>query len=1023
MGFALNYSSVANITGVLITGLALTYFASRRNKTTVTWIGVAFFPCFLVTFALYIYMNTALDVSSFWPYLFAHVVQAVSWTSQIFLAYRLFAVTSKREYWIVNGFYVVASLVALVWMYFHFEKLPTYNFSDDSIGFSIAGPPVFSVIFALGSVLMVQIALRKAVYFSKLEEPSEWERARNAGAWSRVKYSARRLVSPVGQNAQVCRALAVLFTLGFGATVSYALASFELMRAETFSQFFVSVSIVMSFFFIVTLINNAGQPFTFMTKVVGITLTFLLLTFVHFSGITMEKAKTDYQTTLAQDARWVRDLVKNKLLVPESIPDNVSYILTRDPNSGPYSNESLFLFMREGKFNREYLSEENDRIMTYVTASGKQDDILSSWFLYLIALQQGNFSPEYHGQFVTSPGRFIFYSFVEGDQFYEVGFSHNAYRAELHAMGMQLLYALFGSVAIVLVVFPLFFKQNLVQPLERLLVGVRKVDEGDLAATVVNTVPDEFGALSASFNKMTQTLRKNRDELEQYSRHLEAMVQERTAELRAANQSITTMVNSLGQGFLLVDPSGVCLPTYSKACEQLLEAVPAGKSWADVLKLPPDQRDGFEKWLSVVFEELLDFEDAAALAIGGTVFKHSDDSRHITLEYKPVRSEEGRMAQFVVIATDKTAERDAKLEAQREQEHAKLILMLMKNKVGFVEFIRDAKKLMASMKGYSESTDQAEFDYPLVLRQLHTVKGSAAMFSVIPLKKKAHDYESEFIEMRKPGTAPLSVLREKLGICATDLEATLSAMIEEHKDFLVDLLEKDDEMLEIPRSALTAFYRDLASIPGAGSLKERFASTFISQPIQKYFSHFDSIVDVTAEGLQKKVSPIVFKNGDLRIDGDQYGTLFSSLVHAFRNAVDHGIEPPEDRKSVSKPEAGRIEVEFQRAELEGKPVLKIEIRDDGAGIDPAKIRKKLTKEGRAAEAERETDHEVIQHVFDSGLSTKEAVTEHSGRGVGMDAIKFAAEELGGKVHVNSKVGSGSTLVVYVPELSSDLSAN
>jgi two-component system chemotaxis sensor kinase CheA len=106
-------------------------------------------------------------------------------------------------------------------------------------------------------------------------------------------------------------------------------------------------------------------------------------------------------------------------------------------------------------------------------------------------------------------------------------------------------------------------------------------------------------------------------------------------------------------------------------------------------------------------------------------------------------------------------------------------------------------------------------------------------------------------------------------------------------------------------------------------------------------------------------------------------------------------------------------VHFTRQDLPA-PTLRISLHDDGGGVDPQKIRTRLASKGIATD--QETDDQVIQHLFDSQFTTKDRITETSGRGVGLDAIKYEALQLGGKLWIESTLGAGSTLIVEVPYL-------
>jgi two-component system chemotaxis sensor kinase CheA len=140
--------------------------------------------------------------------------------------------------------------------------------------------------------------------------------------------------------------------------------------------------------------------------------------------------------------------------------------------------------------------------------------------------------------------------------------------------------------------------------------------------------------------------------------------------------------------------------------------------------------------------------------------------------------------------------------------------------------------------------------------------------------------------------------------------------------------------------------------------------------------------------------------------------LIDPLVHLIRNAVDHGIERPTERLSAGKPEEGNI---WLSAGQDGKGVI-IEIRDDGAGIDPGRIRQSAIEKGflNPSEAGRLTDDEAVNLIFSAGFSTNQEVTEFSGRGVGMDVVRSNVARMGGSVSISSVVGQGTTIRLQVP---------
>ena len=132
------------------------------------------------------------------------------------------------------------------------------------------------------------------------------------------------------------------------------------------------------------------------------------------------------------------------------------------------------------------------------------------------------------------------------------------------------------------------------------------------------------------------------------------------------------------------------------------------------------------------------------------------------------------------------------------------------------------------------------------------------------------------------------------------------------------------------------------------------------------------------------------------------------LVHLIRNAIDHGIEYPEERKNLGKNEVGEIIVE---ARYDGGEVL-IMIKDDGLGLDRGKLIAKGIERGIVkGDGEKMTDQEVFEMVFDAGFSTAKKVTDISGRGVGMDVVKKNIEKIKGHVEIRSKSGHGTAFVI------------
>lgn len=183
------------------------------------------------------------------------------------------------------------------------------------------------------------------------------------------------------------------------------------------------------------------------------------------------------------------------------------------------------------------------------------------------------------------------------------------------------------------------------------------------------------------------------------------------------------------------------------------------------------------------------------------------------------------------------------------------------------------------------------------------------------------------------------------------------------------------------------------------------------QPIKKVFGRFPRVVRDLARSLRKEINlELVGEETDL--DKNLVEALADPLVHLVRNSVDHGIEFPEIREANGKPRVGQVVLS---AEQEGDHIL-LSISDDGAGMDPVKLRTIAVEKGLFDEdtANRLSDTEAYNLIFAPGFSTKKEISDVSGRGVGMDVVKTKITQLNGTVEIKSELGKGTRFIIKVP---------
>ncbi|WP_290652622.1 chemotaxis protein CheA [Idiomarina sp.] len=183
------------------------------------------------------------------------------------------------------------------------------------------------------------------------------------------------------------------------------------------------------------------------------------------------------------------------------------------------------------------------------------------------------------------------------------------------------------------------------------------------------------------------------------------------------------------------------------------------------------------------------------------------------------------------------------------------------------------------------------------------------------------------------------------------------------------------------------------------------------QPIKKVFGRFPRVVRDLARSLKKEINLEMYGE-DTDLDKNLVEALADPLVHLVRNSVDHGIEMPDDRVAKGKQRQGTVTLS---ASQEGDHIM-LSIKDDGAGMDAEKLKQIAIKRGVLDEdsAARMSDEDAYNLIFAAGFSTKEQVSEVSGRGVGMDVVKTKISQLNGSVKINSELGKGTELMIKVP---------
>ena len=521
--------------------------------------------------------------------------------------------------------------------------------------------------------------------------------------------------------------------------------------------------------------------------------------------------------------------------------------------------------------------------------------------------------------------------------------------------------------------------------------------------TLLLSFPNFLDSIEEAYSQQEKMLNVVQTNLDVGSKELT----ESNKKLFHLNQAFDAMVNAIGQGFLLFDENLICLDISSKACQSLLEIEPRGKNIAEVLRVTEENLVAFRAWGKLLFEDKFDFEDLCTL--GPKTFQHSE-KRAIYLEYKPVRDQDKKLSYVLVIATDRTEEIQAKTKAEQMSNLANLIVRVAKNSAPYNRFVRDTTNHLEELKKIIDDPALDKNSWIRAKQLAHNIKGNAGTFFLIAIVNLCHDFESKIAA---------EFDKEKFLLESQSFLTEVTTELNNAKKEIRDLLVNKDgnmkgEVRSISVNSLWELSEELKKSFSQETEKYRtFLQTFIFVEAKSLFQHYLDVIHDLASRLGKQINSVEFENGDLRVLPEPYEETFSTFIHLFRNIVDHGIEPPEDRIIAGKDSSGTIKVTLNRAEENGQERLYVRVSDDGAGINVTKIREKLRQNGKDPDAM--TDAEICNSIFESGISTAAEVSDISGRGEGMGAVRAAAQKIGGTVIVEKNApGEGCVIFINLP---------
>lgn len=513
------------------------------------------------------------------------------------------------------------------------------------------------------------------------------------------------------------------------------------------------------------------------------------------------------------------------------------------------------------------------------------------------------------------------------------------------------------------------------------------------------------------------TFQENRQlvkELKQINDRLEDLVAERTQQLRQKTNDISTMLQNMPQGILTIMAGGTIHPEYSAYLETIFETDDiAGRDMMDLVfsdtDLGPDVLAQVAAVPGVcIGEDRMNFEFNTHVMVK-EFQKHMPDGRLKALEltWSPICDEQDTIEKLMLCVRDTTLLKRLEAEATQQKRELEIIgQVLSVSQEKFHEFIASSNRFVQENAAVIRKTFEKHPEIISTLfRNMHTIKGNARTYGLLHLTNKVHEAEQAYDDLRKNPEAlwnqdfllqqldeTHSLIAEyekindsKLGRKGPGRRGGVEKFLMVEKDSIqrsLDLIEQTDPNdIEALRHTLAQTAKALNLI-GTEKIADILGGVIESMPS-------------LASELGKAAPVITLEDHGIVVRNQVSGLLKNMATHLFRNSIDHGIESAEARQAQGKSPEGHIHL---ACSLEGGRFW-LKMRDDGKGLAIERIRQIGLAKGLLGKDETPTPEAIAELIFISGFSTAEQVTEVSGRGVGMDAIKGFLEREAGAIQI------------------------
>lgn len=549
--------------------------------------------------------------------------------------------------------------------------------------------------------------------------------------------------------------------------------------------------------------------------------------------------------------------------------------------------------------------------------------------------------------------------------FTRVAFSLAADNADISRIERRVLWgtALLGlGLAVALIALS---RSLIVRRLGALAVAARRLQTGEQVSVEVRG-DDEVSALAAAFGAMASA------------------ISSREAEIKRRNHDLHRVLDNVDAGFLTVDLEGRMASERSRILKSWFGRAKNDDFFDYVATFSPVASYALSNGWRDLKDDFMPFE----VILDQLPERVAVDEQTFAFGYGPILEEE-KLVGVVVSIKEITDElrREAAESAQREA--MAIFRRQVDDRNGFARFVAHGETIMKRLR--SRTTDRAT-----LLRDLHTLKGNAGVYELESVAYACHALEDRLAEEGGNEISP-------------ELFAQLESAWKRIGDVFSELGGGGAKQIEISSAEHSSLLAAIRSGASATEL-ERRVNAFALEPARVSLGRAAQQTRAIARRLGKAETRVSVSVSppELRLDVETWKPIWLAVPHLLRNAIDHGIEGADARVEAGKPAEGEIRLAL--VEMADQQTIALVVEDDGAGIDWAKVRQAAHKRG----LKTDTESELIDALFADEVSTRDVVNETSGRGVGTNAVKTAVLAVGGRIHVTSEPGQGTTFTLEIP---------